>query len=95
MARRRPRRDTYDDLPGPKPEFFFAPHHILARRESWGAGELRRRLSCEWRAFTADVRNRLAFVRHVGRDTLEAVYDQVLAGRRPPDCADILSLDRA
>jgi hypothetical protein len=95
MARGRPRRDTYDDLPGPKPEFFFTPHHILARRETWGPAELRRRLTCEWRAFAAEVRNRLAFLRHAGRDAVEAVYDQVLAGQRPPDCADILSLDRA
>jgi Protein of unknown function (DUF2855) len=95
MARRRPRRDTYDDLPGPKPELFFTPHHILARRECWGPVELRRRLSSEWRAFTAEVRTRLAFVHHEGRDAIEAVYDQVLAGQRPPNCADILSLDGA
>jgi hypothetical protein len=95
MARTRPWRDTYDDLPGPKPEFFFTPHHILARRESWGSAELRRRLSCEWRAFTAEIRNRLAFVHHEDRAAISAVYEQVVAGQRPPDCADILRPDPA
>lgn len=95
MARARPQRDAYDGLPGPKPEFFFTPRQILVRRESWGPAELRRRLSCEWRAFTAEIRHRLAFVRHEGRDAVGAVYDQVLAGERPPDCADILGLDPA
>lgn len=91
MARTRRMRDSYEDLPGAKPELFFTPDHILGRRESWGPEELRRRLSCEWRAFTADVRHRLAFVRHEGRDAIQVAYERVLTGLTPPDRADILA----
>jgi hypothetical protein len=95
MARTRPARDDHgvDGLPGPKPEFFFTPHHILARRESWGVDELRRRLSGEWKTFTGDIRSRVAFEHHHGRNAIQSVYGQVLAGLRPPDRADILAFD--
>ncbi len=94
MTHARPKRGDHEDLPGPRPEFFFTPHHILARRQSWGPEELRRLLSGEWRAFTDDVRTRLAFEHHQGRDAIQSVYGQVLAGLRPPDRADILAFDR-
>jgi hypothetical protein len=91
MARARRKQGDYEDLPGPAPEFFFTPEHILSRRRNWGPDELRRRLSCEWRAFTGDIRNRVAFEHHEGRDAIQSVYGQVLAGLRPPDRADILA----
>jgi hypothetical protein len=50
-------RGAADRLPGPKPEFFFAPTQIEKRDRDWGPGELRRR---------ADAAN-LALVRQIGR----------------------------
>jgi Protein of unknown function (DUF2855) len=78
-------------LPGPEPEFFFTPKHILARRESWGPAELRRRLAIEWQAFIAHARERLRIEHASGPAAIEHVYVQVLRGLRPPDRADILS----
>jgi hypothetical protein len=94
MARARSEFETFQDLPGPAPENFFTPSHILVRRESWGPDELRRRLTDEWLAFTADIGSRLAFAHHAGRDAIATVYQQLLAGQRPPDRADILAFER-
>jgi len=78
-------------LLGPKPEFFFTPKHILARRETWGPTELRRRLAIEWQAFVAHTRDWLRIEHASGRAAVEHVYAQVLRGLRPPDRADILA----
>jgi Protein of unknown function (DUF2855) len=85
---------TRTSLPGPAPEFFFTPTHILTRRETWGPDELRRRLTREWRAFLDQVRMSLAFEHGSGRAAIEHIYAEVLHGRRPPDRADILHFDR-
>lgn len=80
-------------LPGPKPEFFFTPQHILARRESWGPAELRRRLTRDWRDLVALSRTWLTIERGHGPDAIAQVYAQVLNGKRPPDRADILAFE--
>jgi Protein of unknown function (DUF2855) len=38
-------------LPGPAPRLFFAPDHILERRQEWGAELLAARLWEAWRGF--------------------------------------------
>lgn len=81
------------DLPGPAPEFFFTPSHILARRESWGVDELRRRLAAAWTAFVAEISPRLEIVTSTGPAEIERVYGEVLAGRSPPDRAHILAFE--
>jgi Protein of unknown function (DUF2855) len=80
-------------LPGPAPEFFFTPNHILKRREVWGPDELRRRLSLEWRAFVAQAAGWLTIEHSSGPAAIEHVYAQVLHGKRAPDRADILAFD--
>ena len=81
------------NLPGPAPEFFFTPKHILARREAWGADELRRRLRLEWQAFVAHAQSWLKIDHSGGRAAIEHVYAQVLHGKRSPDRADILAFE--
>jgi hypothetical protein len=84
---------AHTSLPGPAPEFFFTPKHILSRRETWGTNELRRRLTREWRAFLDQVRTSVTFEHSSGRAAIDHIYAQVLHGRRPPDRADILHFD--
>jgi hypothetical protein len=84
---------AHETLPGPAPEFFFTPKHILMRRESWGPYELRRRLALEWQAFIAQALTWLTIECSSGRAAIEQVYTEVLNGRRSPDRADILSFD--
>lgn len=81
-------------LPGPPPEFFFTPTHILQRREAWGAAELRRRLSEAWAAFLVDISPRLTVATSTGPEALQRVYLEVLEGRSPPDRAHIISLSQ-
>ena len=80
-------------LPGPEPEFFFTPKHILARRDSWGVDELRRRLARDWQAYLAQAGNSLVIEHSRGEEAIERIYAQVLAGTRAPGGADILDFD--
>jgi Protein of unknown function (DUF2855) len=90
FTRGRPQSDA-PSLPGPPPEFFFTPSHILARRKSWGAGELRRRLAEAWTAFLVEMAPRLRIETGTGRSALEETYQKILQGRSPPDLAHIVS----
>ena len=83
------------DLPGPKPEFFFTPTHILRQRERLGAAVLRERIADSWQAFLAEISPRLTIETHTGADKLEGVYRDVLDGRAPPDRAAIVAFTPA
>lgn len=83
------------DLPGPRPEFFFTPAHILARRKSWGTDELRRRLAEAWTSFLAEIAPRLRIETGTGPMALEQTYRDVLQGRLSPDLARIVSFAQA
>ncbi len=83
------------DLPGPRPEFFFTPAHILARRKSWGTDELRRRLVEAWTSFLAEIAPRLRIETGTGPMALEQTYRDVLQGRLSPDLARIVSFAQA
>jgi len=80
------------DLPGPAPQLFFTPDHILRRRQDWGAEVLAARLSEAWRRFLGYVEAWLATEHTAGRAGVERVYREVLDGRTPPEKAHILSI---
>jgi hypothetical protein len=79
-------------LPGPKPEFFFAPGQIQKRLSDWGPEELQRRLAEAWNGFREFSDSWLQVQRGVGRDAVERVYDDTLAGRAEPQHGHVLSL---
>jgi NADPH:quinone reductase-like Zn-dependent oxidoreductase len=80
------------DLPGPKPEFFFAPAQIVKRTKDWGPQGLATRLAGAWTKFSAASDAWLRVVRSSGRDAVSRVYQDVLAGRTHPAEGQILSL---
>ncbi len=80
------------DLPGPKPEFFFAPSQIAKRSKDWGPQGLSQRIGAAWREFCDASDAWLRVVRGSGRDTLARVYADTLAGRTHPSDGHILSL---
>lgn len=82
-----------EGMPGPKPEFFFTPDHVLARRRQWGEAELARRLGAAWRSFLEGVPRWLEFHHSAGREAVERVYRAVLGGTAPPTRADILTIE--
>jgi hypothetical protein len=83
-------------VPGPRPQFFFAPSQAGKRMEQWGAAVLTERLVGDWRAFRARVVQTpdpwLVVSHHFGPDAARAIYAQVLAGRGDPRVGYILSL---
>jgi NADPH:quinone reductase-like Zn-dependent oxidoreductase len=81
-----------ESLPGPKPEFFFAPAQIVKRSKDWGAAGFATRLGAAWTKFADASDGWLRVVRSEGREALERVYQDTLAGRIPPSDGQILSL---
>ena len=79
-------------LPGPKPEFFFAPGQIGKRSKDWGPEELSRRLAAAWTKFCDASDTWLHVKRSSGREALERVYQDTLAGRTLPSDGHIVSL---
>ena len=79
-------------LPGPKPEFFFAPAQIVKRSKDWGAQVLSERLAAAWTKFCDASDAWLHVVRSSGREALERVYQDTLAGRTDPADGQIVSL---
>lgn len=79
------------DLPGPVPEFFFTPSHILERRKSWGVPLLTQRLGQAWDTMLEDSPRWLKIEHHAGKTAVEHFYQAALAGRIPPDTAPILA----
>jgi hypothetical protein len=81
-----------DTLPGPKPEFFFAPGQGQKRAADWGPEEMQRRLAAAWTGFREFSEGWLQVQRGVGRDAVERVYEDTLAGRTEPRHGHVLSL---
>ncbi len=80
------------DLPGPTPEFFFAPAQIAKRSSEWGAAELDRRVGAAWDSYLEWVDTWLDLRRAVGADAVTAVYLDLLAGRVDPRVGHLCSL---
>src|SRR5215208_1429527 len=73
--------ETAEALPGPRPEFFFAPDQMRRRNADWGREELDRRVADEWRPFVEWSTGWLKIVRGEGAQQLEAAYLELLDGR--------------
>lgn len=80
------------ELPGPSPEFFFAPAQIEKRSKQWGPAQLQRRIAADWSGFAEATDAWLHVVRSEGRAEVERIYQDVLAGRHEPRDGHILSL---
>lgn len=81
-----------DTLPGPKPEFFFAPAQIQKRSQEWGPAEVQARLANAWSGFRRFTEEWLEIERGSGREAVERVYQDTLAGRTRPEQGHVLSL---
>lgn len=79
-------------MPGPTPEFFFAPARIVKRTQDWGAGGLQERLGASWKEFAAFSDSWMKIKRQSGEAALESVYLEVLSGGLDPRDGHVLSL---
>lgn len=71
-------------LPGPSPEFFFAPTQIAKRTTDWGREELDRRMGEAWAAYSTWTDGWLAVERADGAEAVVAAWDSLVAGRTDP-----------
>ena len=76
-------RDT-GDLPGAKPEFFFAPAQIQKRSAEWGPAGFQERMGTAWAAFRDWSTAWLEIDRAEGRAALDQAWQATVAGRTPP-----------
>lgn len=83
---------TSDPLPGPSPQFLFAPTQIAKRTNEWGGDELNARVAAAWGRFCDWVPGWLE-LRHVsGPDELISVYRQFLDGHVDPALGYVCAL---
>ena len=87
-----PAEESGDPLPGPQPQFFFAPDHVRRRSSDWGREELDRRVADAWQPFVEWASGWLQVRRGEGPEAVEAAYLELLDGRTDPSVGHVLSL---
>lgn len=84
--------DGGGDLPGPKPELFFAPSQIEKRNAEWGREEMDRRVREAWTRYSAWSDDWMTVVRHEGADALTALWAEMLPGRVDPTIGHVVRI---
>ena len=79
-------------LPGPPPEFLFAPTQIARRRSEWGRDGFEEAVAGAWGRFVPWTDAWLTLRHAAGPAAVEAVYRDVLDGRVDPAVGDICTL---
>jgi hypothetical protein len=79
------------DIPGPKPQFFFAPSQLSKRGKEWGREELNNRLETALNTFIEGSKQWLRIEHARGADVVSNTYAQLVAGNMPPEIGNILS----
>jgi hypothetical protein len=79
-------------LPGPQPEFFFAPEQARQRVEEWGPTEFQQRVAAALRHFLASAATWLRIVVGWGPDAVERTYRAMLEGTFDPAEGHLLTL---
>src|SRR5664280_83064 len=81
-----------DPLPGPRPEFLFAPDQITKRRTDWGRDGFEATVADAWNRFVPWTDGWLTLRPHAGPIEVEAAYRALLDGRVDPRIGDICTL---
>lgn len=81
------------DLPGVKPQFFFAPAQIAKRREEWGPGVVERKINTALQRVAETSGNWLEVKVHDGLAGAQAVYADLAGGRANPRDGHVIKLD--
>ncbi len=84
------RAGSSEPMPGPAPEFFFAPTQIEKRHADWGPGVVEARLADSWMPFITRAADWVTITHHHGPDAVRDVFHQTLEGETRPDVANVL-----
>jgi hypothetical protein len=79
-------------LPGPRPEFLFAPDQIAKRRGDWGRDGFEARVAATWDRFVPWTDGWLTLHRASGPDEVGAVYRELLDGHVDPRVGHVCTL---
>ena len=88
------KRDPPPDLPGPVPQFFFAPTLIEKRRQDWGQDGFGKRYGDARSAFLPAAADWLNIVHDSGPEAVERVYLDMVDGKMDPGVGQMLSLQK-
>jgi hypothetical protein len=79
------------ELPGPRPELFFAPAQYARRREQWGAADIDGRLATAWDAYAGPAGARLTMRTARGADEIMAAWRAAVDGSLDPGIGQMLT----
>ena len=80
------------DLPGPRPEMFFAPGQSAKRAKDWGPDELAGRVDRAFASLLDGTSDWLTVDHRHGADGMAHVYDQLVNGKADPASGFIVSM---
>ncbi len=80
------------DLPGPTPQFFFAPAQIAKRNNEWGRDGLEQRTIGAWTTYRGWADSWLHFEEARGADAVQATYLELLGGRVDPRVGHVCTM---
>ncbi len=80
------------DLPGPKPEMFFAPTQIQKRLAEWGQEQFNLLMAGAWQGFLEASGRWIQVETGHGIEALTATYERFLAGTADPARGYVMSL---
>jgi hypothetical protein len=80
------------DIPGPKPEFFFAPSQLSKRGKEWGRAELNSRIDVALNTFIEGSKQWLTIDHQRGPEAVSDTYSQLVSGKVRPETGNILSV---
>jgi len=83
---------SLDNLPGAKPEFFFAPTQLKKRSTEWGVGETMKQLNLSLLHYIEFCQSIITIEHTKDINHLDAIYQQVLAGTADASIGQIVSL---
>lgn len=80
------------DLPGPEPEFFFAPAYGQTLVKAWGAGDYFRRSAAAWAEFAETGAGWVSVAEETGATRVQSLWADTLAGTVNPSRGLFLSM---
>lgn len=81
-----------EQLPGAKPQFFFAPTQVEKRTRDWGPGEVQKRIANQLRDFMDYCGENLKVLRMEGGDAMNESFQTMLSGKASPSEGYVISM---
>jgi len=79
------------EIPGPKPQFFFAPSQLSKRGKEWGRAELNNRIETAISTFIEGSKQWLRIEHVRGAEAVSNTYSLLVSGKMSPEIGNIAS----